>query len=155
MAFEVKVRSWINQAKRSIEEQQDQRSNISLGSRKSSVLSKRFKLSNSSVRSALAKERARTAELKAKALMLEKGQTSKNEMEKIELEEEIAVAKARELIFTKEAEQEIFTETRNTKMDSDRFEHNVSVPNASNTEQRVQDVKPNIFSEEKSEVRRP
>ena len=87
--------------------------------------------------------------------MLEKRQTLKNEMEKIELEEEIAVAKARELMFTEEAEEEIFTETRNAKTDSDRFEHNVSVPNASNTEQRVQDVKPNIFSEEKSEVRRP
>ena len=49
-AFEVKVRSWINQVKRSIEEQQDQRSNILLGSRKSSVVSKRSKLSNSSVR---------------------------------------------------------------------------------------------------------
>ena len=70
-------------------------------------------MSNSSVRSALA--RTRTAELKAKALMLEKRQTLKNEMEKIELEEEIAVAKARELIFTEEAEQEIFTETEMRK----------------------------------------
>ena len=40
-------------------------------------------------------------------------------------------------------------------MDSDRFEHNVSVLNASNTEQCVQDVNPNIFSEEKSVVCRP
>ena len=70
-------------------------------------------MSNSSVRSALA--RTRTAELKAKALMLEKRQTLKNEMEKIELEEEIAVAKARELIFTEEAEQEIFMETEMRK----------------------------------------
>ena len=60
--YEVKVNSRINQAKQSIEEQQERRSNISLGS--SSEVSSRSKSPNSYVCSALANERARQLNLK-------------------------------------------------------------------------------------------
>ena len=53
----------------------------------------------SSLASARAKEMAKLAELNAKASILEKREALQNEMEKLTLQEEIAVAQAREQVF--------------------------------------------------------
>ena len=107
--FRIEVRQWISQAKQCIEDKLDKGPNSSISSQRSSRRSsRRSKASSSgSVRSALARERAKSAELKTKALMLNKRQALENEVEKLRIEEELAVAQARERVYAEAEEAEI------------------------------------------------
>ena len=58
--------------------------------------------------SALAKERAKSAELKARVCLLEKKQPLQNQVERLQLEEELGVAQARESVFA-EMEQDEYS----------------------------------------------
>ena len=97
--FQIATKAWVSEAKREMENQLETKS-MSLVSR-SSRRSKRSSRSNNSILSALAKERAKSAELKAKAEILQRKQALNNEVEKLRLEEELAVAKAREEVLVK------------------------------------------------------
>ena len=60
----------------------------------------------SSSTSVLAKERAKSAELKARVCILEKKRALQNQVERLQLEEELAVAPARESVFAQMEQDE-------------------------------------------------
>ncbi|CAB4008562.1 Hypothetical predicted protein [Paramuricea clavata] len=91
----VKIVDWIAVAKYKIEEQMDDKSSAL----KSSIESRRSAGSRHSSTSGRARERAKVAELRAKAALLEKKQALENESEKLRLQEELAIAQAREQAF--------------------------------------------------------
>ena len=107
------TKSWVNQAKKIIDRQSDAKSESdgSLASRGSSRRSKWSLKSNSSIQSALAKERAKAAELQAKVEILKRKQVLQNEVEKLCLEEELAVSKAREAVFAQADNELNYSET--------------------------------------------
>jgi len=83
-AFIVGMKDWVSIAKDHIEEQLERSP------------SEQASLSVSTRQSSRAVERARLAELTAQSTMLEKKQALRNQMERLEIEEKIAIAKARE-----------------------------------------------------------
>ena len=71
---------------------------------------------NISSTSALAKERAKSAELKARVCILEKKQALQNQVERLQLEEELAAAQARESVFAQMAQDEYSIKSHKTQL---------------------------------------
>ncbi len=94
--FQQTITQWLTEAKRNLEEQLDKQyfKPLSTSSSKSSH-------SKSSSASSKLKERLKVAELRAKAATLERKQRLENETEKLKLEEELAMAEAREQIYSR------------------------------------------------------
>ncbi len=96
MAYKEKVATWIIDAKQRIEERLEAKSNASRslsGSRRSSG-------SRHSSTSGRVREMAKVAELQAKMALLERKQALESEVEKLRLQEQIAMAQAREWTIT-------------------------------------------------------
>ncbi|CAB4008790.1 Hypothetical predicted protein [Paramuricea clavata] len=109
----VKIVDWIAVAKYKIEEQMDDKSSAL----KSSIESRRSAGSRHSSRSGRARERAKVAEL------LEKKQALENESEKLRLQEELAIAQAREQAFIEndiESKREATTDGMNEYLEDTR-----------------------------------
>ena len=98
MNFKTQTNDWSILAKHKLEERFKDMPNVqeasSLPSRTSSKTSK-----SSTSSSARAREMMKIAELKAKAKMLDKRQALENEFERLRLQEEIAIAEAREEVL--------------------------------------------------------
>ena len=103
--------SWVSHAKRNIEEQLDKASHCSSKTKSSG----RSKMSNISSTSALEKERAKSAELNARVCILEKKQALQNQVERLQLEEELVVAQARESVFAQMEQDEYSMRSHKTQ----------------------------------------
>ena len=101
--FTERIKLWISMAKGKIEETIE-RSSVCSRVSKTSTRSKAS--SKSSVASGRAKERAKAAELMAKAAMLEERQALEHKAERLRLEEELAVAQARERAYAEMEREE-------------------------------------------------
>jgi hypothetical protein len=94
--FQQTITQWLTEAKRNLEEQLDKQY-----FKPPSTSSSKSSHSKSSSASSKLKERLKVAELRAKVATLERKQRLENETEKLKLEEELAMAEAREQIYSR------------------------------------------------------
>ena len=98
--FEIEISEWLANAKS--EDLKEVRSTTSKSSRRST----RTYRSLRSTESARARERAKAAELMAKVSFLEKKQALRNQAEKLELEEQLSIAQAKEQTYAELEDEE-------------------------------------------------